>query len=273
MQQGSCPLCHATRLELVFRYTERPAAETDFGIPPEDYGREFWRCENCGHMIAAIDLPTKGLYEGVYMDATYSGKGMIETFDRIMSLPSEESDNAQRVHRIQEHFGGTPAEPTVLDVGSGLGVFPARMKEEGWRCTALDPDARAAEHLREIGVEAVQADFMEADDLGDFTLVALNKVLEHVDDPVAMLARCERFLAPGGVVYVEVPDGELAARDPAGPDREEFYIEHLWAFSLTSLSLLADRAGFDSLRVERVREPSDKYTLFAFLRSTDRGPG
>ena len=68
-------------------------------------------------------------------------------------------------------------------------------------------------------------------------------------------------------MYVELPDGEGAATDPDGPNREEFFIEHLHVFSMSSMSLLADRARLRMLNAERIREPSGKYTLFAFLRS------
>jgi SAM-dependent methyltransferase len=264
---GACYLCGSTEQELVFRYDRRPEAETDFGIPPDEYHREFWRCGRCGLMAGLMDLDPAALYEGAYVDATYTESGLARTFDRIMGLPPEGSDNTQRVRRIVDQLAdGRTSERTLLDVGSGLGVFPARMKQEGWACVALDPDPRAVEHARErIGVEAVQGDFIGVEEIGSFSLVTLNKVLEHVPDPVEMLERCHPFIAPGGTVYVEVPDGELASADPDGADREEFYIEHLWAFSATSLSLLADRAGFVTRRLERVREPSDKYTLFAFL--------
>lgn len=265
MVKRACPLCGGTEHELVFSYEERPDRETDFGIPPEDYHREFWRCESCGLMAGEMDLDPARLYEGGYVDATYTEKGLSETYERVMALPPERSDNVQRVRRINEQLEGEGEPRTLLDVGSGLGVFPARMKEAGWSCTALDPDPRAAAHLSDgVGVEAVCADFMEADDLGTYSLVTLNKVLEHLEDPTAMLARCLLFLEPGGTVYIEVPDAAAAA-DPDGPDREEFFIEHLWAFSLDSLALLADRAGFETRRAESVREPSDKYTLFAFL--------
>jgi SAM-dependent methyltransferase len=268
---GPCPLCDGEEHELVFRYVARPQGETDFGIRPKDYRREFWRCARCGLMTGIMDLDPAELYEGPYVDATYGRKGLAETFERIMLLPPERSDNAQRVQRIEEELGPGGAR-TVLDVGSGIGVFPARMKEAGWRCTALDPDPRTTEHLRhEIGVEAVRADFMDAPDLGSFSLISLNKVLEHVPNPVDMLRRCRRFLAPDGTVYVEVPDGEAAAADPEGSDREEFFIEHLWAFSPASLEHLAEKAGFAADRVERIREPSGKYTLFAFLRLAGDG--
>jgi hypothetical protein len=88
-------------------------------------------------------------------------------------------------------------------------------------------------------------------------------VLEHVPEPVPMLARAGAWLAPGGFVYVEVPDGEAAARDGAG--REEFFIDHWHAFSAASLAMLASRAGFHAAAIERLREPSGKFTLRAFL--------
>jgi SAM-dependent methyltransferase len=265
---GRCPLCGGD-LELAFRYEQRPAGETDFGIPPAEYEREFQCCSACGHFVAAHDLDLARIYTGEYAHFTYAADGLPAEFERIMSLEADRSDNAQRVKRIVEWWDANAgrAERTVLDVGSGLGVFPARMKAAGWRATALDPDPEAVDHARTaIGIDAVQANFMEADGLGEFGLVTFNKVLEHVPDPVGMLERARRFLAPRGAVYVEVPDGELAARDPDGSGREEFFVEHLWAFSPASLGLLARRARFSTEQVERLREPSGKYTLFAFLR-------
>jgi len=106
---------------------------------------------------------------------------------------------------------------------------------------------------------------MEAGELGSFDLVTLNKVLEHVPDPAAMLARTRRFLRPGGTAYVEVPDADGAAADPDGAGREEFFIEHLHVFTMDSLTRLAGHAGFHVEAAEQLREPSGKYTLVAFL--------
>jgi SAM-dependent methyltransferase len=143
-------------------------------------------------------------------------------------------------------------------------VFVHRMAAAGWRCTALDPDPRAARHARETaGVTAVCADLATAGDLGRFDAVTFNKVLEHVPDPVSMLRRGAAHLTPGGFVYVEVPDGERAAL--AGADREEFFVDHWHVFSAASLALLAGQAGFRTLALERLREPSGKFTLRAFL--------
>jgi 2-polyprenyl-3-methyl-5-hydroxy-6-metoxy-1,4-benzoquinol methylase len=205
------------------------------------------------------------LYSGHYVDATY-GDRMRQTFDRIIRLPPERSDNFGRVRRINDFFGSSVAGRTVLDVGSGLCVFLHAMKVTGWDGTALDPDPRAAQHAREVvGVEAVQGDFMSVDPPGCFDLLTFNKVLEHVKDPVSMLARGRHFLRPGGFVYVELPDAELAFADGAG--REEFFIDHHHIFSAASFAVLAQRAGYHVSSLARLQEPSTKYTLWAFLRA------
>jgi 2-polyprenyl-3-methyl-5-hydroxy-6-metoxy-1,4-benzoquinol methylase len=212
------------------------------------------------------------LYQGNYINATYGADKIRAAFQKIMALPPHRSDNYQRVRRILRYMhdlrNGRIADyesaPTVLDVGSGLCVFLQRMKEEGWECTALDPDPRAVEHARNhVGVRAVCGNFLNTPQLSSYDLITFNKVLEHVENPIAVLQKSRQHLRPGSVVYVEVPDGEAAMVEGAG--REEFFIEHFCAFSLTSLSLLATRAGFSARCLERVREPSGKYTLRAFL--------
>jgi len=260
-----CPMCGGCGVEHWHRYEDAPDGETLFDLKGRPYIRDLLRCNRCGHVVSVTDLDLSGLYEGEYMDTTYAGEQLLRTYEKIMGLDPARSDNVQRVERVVAELGESGS---LLDVGSGLAVFPARMKDAGWDVTALDPDERAVEHARSrVGVEAVRADFVAdpLDGLGDFDAVTLNKVLEHVPDPAAMLARTKEFLRPSGVVYVELPDAEGAAADPDGPGREEFFVEHLHVFSSASLALLAAAAGFSVRRLERVREPSTKYTLVAFL--------
>ena len=267
-----CP-CDRRFLEPAFQYNAPPSGETSFDFAGQVYRRGYSRCNLCGHWFSDNDMDMSGLYGGAYVDNTY-GARMRQTFERILDLPPEKSDNAGRVARVLEfartHFAADKM-PRLLDVGSGLGVFPHRMKEAGWQCTALDPDERAARHAREvIGIEAVKGDFMQIDlaSIRPFDVVTFNKVLEHVEDPVAMLARAKPLLAPGGFVYFEVPDGEAAAVEGSG--REEFFIEHHHVFSPVSLILTGERAGLSLLELRRLREPSGKYTLRSFFAAKEQ---
>jgi Methyltransferase domain len=263
-----CP-CDGAHLAPSFAYDEPPVGETafDFG---QAYHREYRHCGLCGHFFSCHDMDLSALYGGTYVEATY-GARIRATYDRIMALPPEASDNIGRVARVLAFAERHPPpmrgrQPRLLDIGSGLAVFPARMREAGWDCTALDPDPRAAEHARSLGLTAVADDFLVTDltELGSFDIVSLNKVIEHVDNPVAMLRRASRMLDFEAFVYVEVPDG---AASTDGPGREEFFIEHHHVFSPASLALTAKRADFSTLAMERLREPSGKFTICAFLRA------
>jgi len=249
-----------------FQYGRPPPGETRFDWKGQTYRRGYLKCQNCGHWTAEIEMDLTDFYRGGYVDGTY-GQRMKETFLKILALPAEQSDNQGRVRRVLEfadkHLDKKETH-TLLDIGSGLAVFPFRMKEAGWNVTALDPDARAATHAREVaGVRAIHADFLnwEPKTGEHFDLITLNKVLEHVEDPVAMLSRARHWIRPGGILYVEVPDVS-AAQD--GPGREEFFIEHLHVFSPDSLVLSLKKAGWKPLIISSLIEPSRKFTIFGF---------
>ncbi|MFN3201140.1 MAG: class I SAM-dependent methyltransferase [Bradymonadia bacterium] len=265
----ACGMCTGRGFSQLARFTAPPQGETRFGFA--DYARTLWRCDCCGHVVNRHGLDLEALYVGQYRDATY-GDRLKSIYDRIMALPEGRSDNRGRVRRIEAwcQSQSLPCPGRLLDVGAGLGVFPAAMAERGWQVVALDPDPVACDHLRDVvEVETWCGSFDPRDNFTApkaqrFDLITFNKVLEHIVPMVETLARAHRFLAPGGQVYVELPDGEGALAD-AGPDREEFFVEHHCAFSLPSFSLLARRAGYRIEMLERVREPSGKFTLRGFL--------
>ena len=55
-------------------------------------------------------------------------------------------------------------------------------------------------------------------------------------EPLHLLERCRRDLAPGGFLYLELPDGEAAMEDVDGYGREEFFVEHHHIFSMASIT-------------------------------------
>lgn len=270
MEMAACAYCDSTDWRRLAVFDARPPGETDFGVTP--YRRALWRCGGCGHIVNVQDFDPAGLYDAAYWDRTYGGDKMAATFHKIMALPLGQSDNRARVSRVQDFAKGwLKGAPTrrLLDVGSGLAVFPAAMKEKGWNCVALDPDPRGAAHARDLaGVTGVAGDFMNVGDLGRYEAISFNKVLEHVPDPIAMLRRAADLLTPGGFVYVELPDGERAIE--VGADREEFFIEHYCAYSKASFFALANRAGYKVAGFDRLVEPSGKFTLYGFLSAPDR---
>lgn len=263
-----CEYCRSSQYRRIKSYDAPPDGETRFAAFSKGYSRTLWQCGGCNHVLNETPVDPDTLYSTDYLDATYGNK-FLATYERIMALPPEKSDNYQRVERIIEFFSHHRGRSTgtLLDIGSGLGVFGSVMRERGWQITAVDPDERAVRHTREVvGANAIHGHFMAIPARERFDLVTMNKVLEHVRDPVGFLARARDFLIPGGLVYLEVPDGEAALLD--SPEREEFFVEHRCAFSSISTAQLVRRSGYLLRRLDRVREPSTKYTLVAFIEES-----
>ena len=258
-----CRFCKSNKV-LIKQFNRPPKGETNFGFLP--YNRSLWQCTGCQHITNKhnFNIDTT-FYKKTYQRTTYKEKAR-SRFTELMSLPREQSDNRQRVNFIDNFWNDTQKnkEKSCLDVGSGLGVFPAVLKELNWDCVAIEPDPEACEIIREkIGIEVLSGELVECQKIGEFNLICFNKVLEHTQNPKEMLLQSTLHLKSGGLLYIELPDGETALKE-SGPDREEFFVEHFDAYSRKSLELLMNSVRFKILTIDQVYEPSGKFTLRAF---------
>ncbi len=263
-----CPVCKSSAVEEVAVFDKKPDDENDFAIDP--YHRSLKCCQSCGHLFNIHDYDVESFYSGHYAQSVYSDE-MQAKFEKIINLPEDKSDNKARVQRVQALLTDSGIqrdneETKVLDIGSGLCVFLHELsRQTSWQCTALDPDKNQAAHARDVcKVEAVTTDVMEYAPQKRYDFVSLNKVLEHFEYPEKLLEKMRSFLPKDepGYVYIEVPDGEYAARESY--EREEFFIEHFHAFSFKSLFMIMMKSGYEPLQLSRIREPSGKYTLYCF---------
>ena len=73
-------------------------------------------------------------------------------------------------------------------------------------------------------------------------------------------------MTKNGCIYVEVPDGQTASEQRKAKYQEEFGVEHLHIFSLDSLYNSLTCAGFKILKIDKIKEKSGKYTIYAFAK-------
>jgi SAM-dependent methyltransferase len=109
-----------------------------------------------------------------------------------------------------------PANPLVLDVGSGVGNFVVNCRGNGIRAFGVEPDRIGhTTALTSIQIAKRRVDFsVFASSVGEqlpfrdatFDLVTLNQVIEHVQNQSAVLAEALRVVKPGGAVYVACPN-------------------------------------------------------------------
>jgi 2-polyprenyl-3-methyl-5-hydroxy-6-metoxy-1,4-benzoquinol methylase len=137
----------------------------------------------------------------------------------------------------------------LLDVGCGDGRRLAQLRARGWQAEGQEIDRVAAAAARDrygLNVHVgTLADCHFPD--GTFDAVTMRHVIEHVYDPVGLLAECRRILKPSGVLVVITPNSESFGHAYFGsnwlgldPPR------HLHVFSSRTLRQVARRAGFTS---------------------------
>ena len=67
----------------------------------------------------------------------------------------------------------------------------------------------------------------------------------------------------GGLCYLEVPDGEAASKVSL-IERQEFFVEHFYTFTKTSLKYLMEKVGLTNLEIHSIVDPSGKFTVYGF---------
>ena len=138
----------------------------------------------------------------------------------------------------------------LVDIGAGTGEFiwDVHSSAPDVKLLGIEYSTKGVEIARAREPSAVfhQLDLLQTiTTLPEYwhwgTYAVCSEVLEHVDDPVALLKNAATFLAPGCRLVVTVPGGPISAFD--------CYIGHRQHFTTASLRELLEKAG---LQVEMV---------------------
>ena len=262
-----CVICKKKTKQIKkFEYFKKPKVEKKYNFFKENnYYRYYSECFICKHWSSNFKFDTKKFYEGNYTDQSY--KNFELSFKKIVNLKKKKSDNYFRTKRIENLIlNKFTKKPYILDVGSGLGVFPFSMVSRGFKCDALDPDPNMAKHIkRHIKLNKVFcSNFLDFKSKKKYNLITLNKVLEHVENPKRFLLNAKNLLQKNGYLYIELPDTEEASKK--GKNREEFTIEHVQGFTFNSIYKLIIDLKLNLEVFKRIKEPSGKFTFYCFVK-------
>lgn len=135
----------------------------------------------------------------------------------------------------------------VLDVGAGAGELLAKLRDLGWTVEGVDTDPKAAESI--LARSGIEVRVGTLDQQGypseHFDILTMSHVIEHVHDPVGLLAECRRILKPGGVLVIATPNADSLGHRYFGKDwRAVEPPRHLTLFTSQTLTDAARRAGF-----------------------------
>lgn len=163
--------------------------------------------------------------------------------------------------RLVRKWLGPGAGRGLLDYGSGDSLFLRAVREGGWDAWGVERHCPPAAP----GAPPVVSDLAELVGHRPFACATFWHVLEHLDDPVRVLARLRSILAPGAVVLVAVPNFASWQSRLTGPAWLHLDLpRHRHHFTASSLTATLAASG---LRVEQVSYGELEYDVIGWSQS------
>lgn len=151
-------------------------------------------CQSCGSVFVATPLDQSDLaeaYSSIAWDKYYEEN--YNTNKKKFSL------GIQFLNK-----NAIPKDAEILDVGGGDGMFADLLLENGFRNVSIHEIP--GPHVKADRVKRIYQDFdYSSVPDGQFDVVTMMDVFEHVPDPSALLMACHRVLKPDGVIYFHTP--------------------------------------------------------------------
>jgi len=136
------------------------------------------------------------------------------------------------------------ADTRILDVGCGDGKVLKMLRQMGFdRVHGIDPyNDKDVVYDRKLTIR--KAALHETD--GQWDVIMLHHVFEHLPDPQTTLSDIRRRLAPDGTCVVRIPVVSSHAWERYGVNWVQIDApRHLFLHSMSSMTRLASEAGFD----------------------------
>ncbi len=167
---------------------------------------EIIECSLCG-FIHVIPIPSKEDIEKVYQSTYYQ-----DVKPAYIEKSLDEQDwinlhNDWKYSTIEQLI--PPNKRTILDIGSGPGLFLKMGAERGWNTLGIEPSEQAYNYSKNtLGLNIINDFFNDRliPQLNDFDVVHLSDVLEHVIDPNHIINLVNSILKPDGLICIVVPN-------------------------------------------------------------------
>lgn len=208
--------------------------------------KRCWRkCLGCGlwHHRRNYSLANlEKIYEDGYRHPDFRGETIDEAFERIINIP--ENENTKRVKWLTDTWDWPD---TLLDIGSGLGVFPYVMNDYT-NVSCVESNNDSIKFIRSLVIPCTK-------DMPDkkFDMISIVHVLEHIEDPIGFLSGLHKNLNDKGKLFIEVPDAIEFER--LFPNNDEFNSCHTHFYEIPTLYKVLGRANYDVIDMHREHYP------------------
>lgn len=157
------------------------------------------------------------------------------------------------------------ASGRMIDYGGGWGGLCRLLLNEGYDCRVVEPSDDMAEYCRKQGLPIIHGTLDSVED-GDYGVLALVGVFEHLTDHQHWLLRAHELLVEGGLFVTMQPNASFATfmgqllrlgrRRAELPGLHQTFCPpwHTVLFTKKGMCALAERHGFKLKEIRRGRQ-------------------
>jgi SAM-dependent methyltransferase len=221
----NCPMCHSSQTSRICEvYLNREflffATET---------------CNDCLHVWRSVS-PSRHWFQERWKQISNK---TLEVYN-----PALEAARGERYGRYLDIVSKYVKSGTILDIGAAYGTGAKKFIDAGYQVEAVEPEDDRAHYLTNILKIPVYAKTLEeVHPNRRYNAILFAHCLEHLDDPVAMLAQVRDWLAKEqSLIYLEIP---LVWNIVDW--RDAFFMAHKTNFTSGNVTSLVERAGLKVL--------------------------
>jgi len=143
---------------------------------------------------------------------------------------------------------------SVLEIGCASGHFLKGLSLScEWDTSGLDISGFMAKNASADGINIACGMFEEVKiNPNSFDAVCMRHVLEHMGQPVYSLEKAKDILKPGGVLLIEIPNGELDIQ--LFMSRDSIVMSphnHLYFFKIETIKKMLNKLGFGIINITK----------------------
>ena len=236
---GGCSLCESKNFTLV--------SEGDrYGF---DLKKQF--CNECG-LIQTYPSISREFHEEFY---SYHYRPLYlksETVD-YEDVIKEQSDKAKKYldYFVNNGLSEKLADLSIIEIGCSSGGTIDALKTAAKSVQGCDLDVEAIKFAQDNFKLDVEVGMYPSTLPNGPRLFILSHVLEHVFNPLKTLKEIRLLMNTGDYLFVAVPGlNGVSKGDYKNDLRRYFHIAHVTDFSATTLTNVANHAGFKSINID-----------------------
>jgi 2-polyprenyl-3-methyl-5-hydroxy-6-metoxy-1,4-benzoquinol methylase len=234
---GSCPICHfhASKELYVYSYDDKESSIAE--------------CCQCGHRWIT-PIPLEQLHSR-HMDSVADGELLHSRILRFLHKWLVVFPEINEVRKIKKN--GTLR---LLDIACGTGWALSHWQNKNFKVTGLEASEHRSRLCREKYSIDVFTGFIEDFKSEEkFDVVTMRHILEHIENPIAVLEKVRHLLKDDGILLITVPNINSIGRYIFQEKHVWVLPWHLHFYYPKTLTALLRRVGFNERKLYQIPSP------------------